>query len=238
MNEMTQESVPVEDPFADLRGKRMGELTAEQTDRANELWLREQIGPWEERYWYPHLQALFRVIDRLRAQQAKPVQDQEVEDAIEAAYWQFDCRRSGINEWASAPQSERDAFKAEARKLVRGHFPTRQAQDTKREMLAVANAFIRGKRAALTQQAKPVQQGGWHDAAQWLRDNYQDHQTIAGLCDAMVAAAPVQRKPLTEDEIEALFEGVDSEDKGRFAIVRGFARAIEAAHGIKGGGNG
>ena len=92
--------------------------------------------------------------------------------------------------------------------------------------------------ALLALRAEPVQQGGWHDAAQWLRDNYQDHQTIAGLCDAMVAAAPVQRKPLTEDEIEALFEGVDSEDKGRFAIVRGFARAIEAAHGIKGGGNG
>ena len=63
----------MEDPFADLRGKRMSELTAEQTDRSNELWLREQIGPWEG-YWYPHLQALFRVIDRLRAQQAKPVQ--------------------------------------------------------------------------------------------------------------------------------------------------------------------
>ena len=87
------------------------------------------------------------------AQQAKPVQDQDVEDAIEAAYWQFDCRKNGLNEWASAPQSERDAFKAEARKLVRGYFPTRQAQDTKREMLAVADAFIRGKRAALTQQA-------------------------------------------------------------------------------------
>lgn len=92
--------------------------------------------------------------------------------------------------------------------------------------------------ALLALRAEPVQQGGWHDAAQWLRDNYQDHQTIAGLCDSMVAAAPVQRKPLTEDEIEALFEGVDSEDKGRFAIVREFARAIEAAHGIKGGGNG
>ena len=90
------------------------------------------------------------------AQQAKPVQDQDVEDAIEAAYWQFDCRKNGLNEWASAPQSERDAFKAEARKLVRGYFPTRQAQDTKREMLAVADAFIRGKRAALTQQAEPV----------------------------------------------------------------------------------
>ena len=63
------EPKPVEDPFADLRDKCMGELTTEQADRANELWLREQIGPRED-YWYPHLQALFRVIDRLRAQLA------------------------------------------------------------------------------------------------------------------------------------------------------------------------
>jgi len=38
--------------------------------------------------------------------------------------------------------------------------------------------------------------------------------------------------PLTDEQIEALFKGVDSEDKGRFSIVRGFARAVEAAHGI------
>lgn len=86
------------------------------------------------------------------AQQDEPAQEQDVEDAIEAAYWHFDARKKGLNEWAYAPQSERDAFKAEARKLVRGYFPTRQAQDTKREMLAVADAFIRGKRAALAQQ--------------------------------------------------------------------------------------
>ena len=114
----------------------------------------------------------------LLEQQAKPVQDQDVEDAIEAAYWQFDCRRSGLNEWSSAPQSERDAFKAEARKLVRGYFPTRQAQDTKREMLAVADAFIRGKRAALTQQAerdalRVVQPSAFDPvAAMRLADNY------------------------------------------------------------------
>lgn len=83
------------------------------------------------------------------------VQEQDIEDAIEAAYWHFDARKKGLNEWASAPQSERDAFKAEARKLVRGYFPTRQAQDTKREMLAVADAFIRGKRAAPPQR-KPL----------------------------------------------------------------------------------
>lgn len=55
------------DPFADVRNKRVGELNAEQFDRATELWLRAQIGP-SEAYWYPHLQTLFRVIDRLRAQ--------------------------------------------------------------------------------------------------------------------------------------------------------------------------
>jgi len=78
-------------------------------------------------------------------------QEQDIEDAIEAAYWHFDARKKGLNEWASAPQSERDAFKAEARKLAKGYFPTQQAQDTKREMLAVADAFIRGKRAALAE---------------------------------------------------------------------------------------
>jgi hypothetical protein len=60
-----------------------------------------------------------------------------------------------------------------------------------------------------------------------LRD--RDIQTT----DTRLYTTPQQRKPLTDDEIEALFKGVDSEDKGRFAIVRGFARAIEAAHGIK-----
>jgi hypothetical protein len=56
------------DPFADIRDKRIGELNPEQFDRATELWLREQIGP-SETYWHPHLQSLFRVIDRLRADQ-------------------------------------------------------------------------------------------------------------------------------------------------------------------------
>jgi hypothetical protein len=33
---------------------------------------------------------------------------------------------------------------------------------------------------------------------------------------------------LSDEQIEAIFKSVDSEDKGRFAIVRLFARAIEA----------
>ena len=54
-----------EDPFADVRDKRVSELTAEQYDRATELWLRSQIGP-SESYWFGHLQVLFKIIDRLR----------------------------------------------------------------------------------------------------------------------------------------------------------------------------
>ena len=91
----------------------------------------------------------------------EPVHEQDIEDAIEAAYWHFDARKKGLNEWASAPQSERDAFKAEARKLAKGYFPTRQAQDTKREMLAVADAFIRGKRAALRAALAEPQETPW-----------------------------------------------------------------------------
>ena len=113
---------------------------------------------YEETAWFgptPKGAAAIAALKAALAQQAEPVQEQDVEDAIEAAYWHFDARKKGLNEWAYAPQSERDAFKAEARKLVRGYFPTRQAQDTKREMLAVADAFIRGKRAALAQQNEP-----------------------------------------------------------------------------------
>jgi hypothetical protein len=47
--------------------------------------------------------------------------------------------------------------------------------------------------------------------------------------DVQQPAPPAaQRKPLTDEQIIALFMGVDSEDKGRFTIVKGFARAIEA----------
>lgn len=39
-------------------------------------------------------------------------------DPAETAYWNFDARRTGHGEWKRAPQSERDAFKAEFRIAV------------------------------------------------------------------------------------------------------------------------
>lgn len=59
-----------DDPFEDIRDKRMNELNAEQLDRAHELWLRDNALSFG-RYYAENRDALFpsvfRVIDRLRA---------------------------------------------------------------------------------------------------------------------------------------------------------------------------
>lgn len=41
------------------------------------------------------------------------------EEALEAAYWDMDAMIKGYGEWKQTPKSERDAFKAVVRKLVR-----------------------------------------------------------------------------------------------------------------------
>ncbi|MFN8993828.1 MAG: hypothetical protein ACK5X3_09260 [Pseudomonadota bacterium] len=40
------------------------------------------------------------------------------EDAIEAAYWEFDARKRGDGKWKGLPHSERDAFKWAVRALA------------------------------------------------------------------------------------------------------------------------
>ena len=40
------------------------------------------------------------------------------DDPAEAAYWRFDARRKGYAEWKGLPMSERDAFKAEMRRII------------------------------------------------------------------------------------------------------------------------
>src|SRR5574337_40799 len=56
------------DPFADVRGKKFDELNPEQQDRITELQARETI----DDVWIgaPVFHSLFRVIDRLRAELA------------------------------------------------------------------------------------------------------------------------------------------------------------------------
>lgn len=49
--------------------------------------------------------------------------EQTIDDAIEAAYWQFDAMRKGLNEWKQCPKSERDAFKLICWGLCKGVFP-------------------------------------------------------------------------------------------------------------------
>lgn len=74
--------------------------------------------------------AAFKLIGELIAQRAKantdcssqeaeavPVDD--MEDAIEKAYWEFDAKKNGYGKYALNTKSERDAFKSEMRKAIR-----------------------------------------------------------------------------------------------------------------------
>lgn len=54
-------------------------------------------------------------------------------DSVEAAFWEFDARRKGYAEWAGAPQSERDAFKATIATLTRERHEAPAALSTERE---------------------------------------------------------------------------------------------------------
>lgn len=53
------------DVFDEIKGKRMSELSEFQTDIAYEMWLRDNIG-WFEDYHRVQIEALLRIIDRLR----------------------------------------------------------------------------------------------------------------------------------------------------------------------------
>lgn len=48
---------------------------------------------------------------------------EQKEDAIEAAFWEFDARKKGMSQWAGRPQSERDAFKWAVRGVHSGSRP-------------------------------------------------------------------------------------------------------------------
>lgn len=55
-----------DDPFADIRDRFMSALNEEQTNRAYELWIRDNLGYMND-YNKEHYSRLLAVIDRLRA---------------------------------------------------------------------------------------------------------------------------------------------------------------------------
>jgi hypothetical protein len=62
----------------------------------------------------------------------------------------------------------------------------------------------------------------------WFKDGRVVTQT---LCNSWVDTTPPQRKPLTDEQIEDAWRKVETGDF--YDCVQPFARAIEAAHGIK-----
>lgn len=65
MSQSEQVTHPSSDPFADVRNKRMDELSREQQDRAMELWMRTNIKNFPA-HQLDHISALLRIVDRSR----------------------------------------------------------------------------------------------------------------------------------------------------------------------------
>lgn len=65
--------------------------------------------------------------------------------------------------------------------------------------------------------------------------SYFDIEKFANLVAAKALAQPLQRKPLTDEEIDAVTDSqwAKGVNKPIYAAHRAYARAIEAAHGIK-----
>lgn len=94
MNTEDTQPPPQADPFADLRDKRMGELSDEQKDRAYEMWLRKEMGHrWPLRDVF---EAVLRVIDRLRGRTPSmlpiPPAPADPLDVVYAEGWNAACQ--------------------------------------------------------------------------------------------------------------------------------------------------
>jgi hypothetical protein len=81
---------------------------------------------------------------------------------------------------------------------------------------------------------KPVawqffQDGKWHNGMEV--NDHRNHTEAAGVPVRDLYAHPPQRKPLTDKQIEQVWKRVQANDF--HDCVQPFARAIEAAHGIK-----
>ena len=59
------------------------------------------------------------------------------------------------------------------------------------------------------------------------------HELLGEIYQAMKSASPAQRKPLTDEEITAIFEQFYQHDHPAGWEFTNVCRAIEAAHGIK-----
>ena len=116
-----------------------------------------------------------------------------------------------------------------------------QAITALREALALVNFVDQEESSGTEQPAQPQQEPveflDWYDNAHWGNEDFK-----AGCWRAWNAAlkhtsppnVPTARasKPLTNEEIENVWERVQANDF--HDCVQPFARAIEAAHGIKG----
>lgn len=116
----------------DGQESRPGSSWAEEAARAYRAMLAAAPQPNHQGILNSSQPAAQPVIDHAEA--SGGIEGGPQEDRIEAAYWRFDARRKGYEQWKKAPMSERDAFKAELRNAL-------EAEKVRAEMRLVARGW-------------------------------------------------------------------------------------------------
>ena len=106
-------------------------------------------------------------------------------------------------------------------------FPTRHLTP----FISSARTAVREALAEQPAQQEPVKWSDYEPDGMHHNKPARTLEELYALSREVLAEQPAQRKPLTEEEIEAVWKRVQANDF--HDCVQPFARAIEAAHGIK-----
>jgi hypothetical protein len=140
------------------------------------------------------------------------------------------------DEWVNSVMEQAQVF-ASAWSLVGSRFDSGNEMENAEEQKKALRAMLSTPPAA----AQPEQEPVADDIASILacRDML-DAQPVPPRILMHQATHPTnttpptaQRKPLTDEEIKAVIQSIDPDEKYLPKALRQFARAIEAAHGIK-----
>ena len=124
----------------------------------------------------------------------------------------------------------KEALKLALEALTNAYWPTESDLMPAHNIKECAEAITAIKEALAQPEQEPVAWvGPWHDCRLTLIPRHS-HQTFER--EQPLYTTPPQRKPLTDEDIAEFAERMEASDPTD-SFWREFARAIEAAHGIK-----
>ena len=119
--------------------------------------------------------------------------DAEVTPLYEMAPPKAEVAPAGEYPAITAEFINKHAHPSQAAKLCRADWSGKDESSVETvhpEVIKLLHAYVDADRAMRAQPAPAAVAPNWTDAANWLRNNYQDYPNIASLCEGMIAASP------------------------------------------------